>query len=171
MNKADFFLSVKESEAVSTVGQLKLWTRGVGLDVKTADVEQSFLNDAALPGFIVHANEKVYGVLSRRILLTAISQPFGREVFIKRPIRELAAKMDAPPLILPHKTTISSALKLSMSRADDLRFEPVLVNMGDSVALLEIHVLMIAQANLLEDALTSKSQLIAKIKAVFGSTI
>ncbi len=152
----------------TSVGQLKLWDKIVGLDVRTGDVEQEFLNNPALPGFIVHADRQIFGVVSRRMLLTAISQPFGREVFIKRPLQELAHKMDTRPLTLKGSTPIAEALKQSMRRDEEMRFEPVLVHTGTSIGLLEMHMLMIAQANLLEDALSSKGVLIEKIKGILG---
>ncbi len=164
-------LSADSLSGPSTVGQLTLWDKVVGLDVRTGDVEQAFLSDPALPGFIVHDNRQLFGVLSRRALLTAIAQPFGREVFIKRPLRELAHKMDTSPLALKGATRIADALKQAVNRDDERRFEPVLVHTGAAVGLLEIHMLMIAQANLLEEALSSKDALIGKIKAVLGGRV
>ncbi len=155
--------------APSTIGQLKSWDKMVGLDVRTGDVEQQFLADPALPGFIAHDARKLFGILSRRTLLTAISQPFGREVFIKRPLRELAHKMDTRPITLKGATSISDALRHAMRRDDELRFDPILVHTGGAIALLEMHVLMIAQANLLEDALGSKGKLIEKIKMILAA--
>jgi len=150
-------------------GQLPLWTEAVSLGETAGTVEKKFLDDPALPGFIVHAGGQVVGILSRRTLLTAISQPFGREVFIKRPLHELVTKLDYKPLVLDENTTIPAALRLAMGRREDLRFEPCLVKTGQVVGLLEMHELMLAQANLLEEAMSSKETLITKIKAIIGN--
>ncbi len=171
MSQIESIVSLLANDGTSSptsVGQLKLWDKIVGLDVRTGDVEQEFLNDSALPGFIVHADRQIFGVLSRRMLLTAISQPFGREVFIKRPLKELAHKMDTRPLTLKGSTLIADALKQSMRRPEELRFEPILVHTGTSIGLLEMHMLMIAQANLLEDTLSSRGVLIERIKDILG---
>ena len=79
-----------------------------------------FSRNAALPGFIVRSGAEVFGMLSRRMLFTAISQPYGREVFIKRPLREMAAKIDTAPLMLPTSTPLAAALKFAMTRDDEL---------------------------------------------------
>jgi hypothetical protein len=151
------------------IGQLPSWDNTIDLETKTADVERAFLADSALPGFIVRAGAEIFGVLSRRMFFTAISQPYGREVFLKRPLREMAAKIDTAPLMLAANTPLAGALKFAMSRDDDLRFEPFLLHAATGIRLLEIHVLMVAQANLLEEALTSRDRLLDKIKAVIGN--
>jgi hypothetical protein len=157
------------ANGAGVIGQLHSWDQSIDLDMKTADVEQAFLADPALPGFIIRTGQEVFGILSRRMLFTAISQPFGREVFLKRPLREMAAKIDTAPLMLPPSTPLAAALKFAMSRDDELRFEPFLLRAERGARLLEIHVLMIAQSNLLEDALTSRDRLLDKIKAVVGN--
>ncbi|MDE8349860.1 MAG: hypothetical protein POG74_10325 [Acidocella sp.] len=161
-------LRSSHGEAPTKVGQLSVWHEVVSLGDTAGSVEKKFLADPSLPGFIAHAGGKVVGVLSRRALLTAISQPFGREVFIKRSLHELAQHLDSKPLTLEANTTIAAALRLAMGRRDELRFEPCLVKTGQDVGLLEMHVLMLAQANLLEEAMTSKDTLIAKIKMILG---
>ncbi len=158
-------------EEEGSIGQLQLWNKIVGLDVRTGDVEQQFLSDSTLPGFIVHEDRRIFGILSRRTLLTAISQPFGREVFIKRPLRELAHKMDKRPLTLKGGVGIPEALRQAMQRGDEQRYEPVLVHTGQSVGLLEVHTLLIAQANLLEQTLSSKAKLLDKIKIAVGGKL
>lgn len=157
------------ANGVLSIGQLQSWDKSIGLDTKTADVERAFLDDPALPGFIVREGQDVFGILSRRMLFTTISQPYGREVFIKRPLREMATKIDTAPLMLPSSTQLAAALKFAMTRDDELRFEPFLVHSAAGIRLLEIHVLMVAQANLLEEALTARDRLLDKIKAVVGN--
>jgi len=171
MSLMDMILPADGGESTASVGQLKLWSLAVGFDVKAGDVEQAFLGDPAMPGFIVRDDERVFGILSRRALLNAISQPFGREVFIKRPIREMASKMDTAPLVLSADTPISTALRLAMARADDLRFEPCLVVVNNDVAMLEMHALMIAQANQLEETLVMRDRLLTKIKSIVAANL
>ncbi len=157
------------ANGIVSIGQLQSWDRSISLHTKAADVERAFLDDPALPGFIVREGQDVFGILSRRRLFTTISQPYGREVFVKRPLREMAPKIDTAPLMLPSSTPLAAALKYAMTRDDELRFEPFLVHSATGIRLLEIHVLMVAQANLLEEALTARDRLLDKIKAVVGS--
>jgi hypothetical protein len=157
------------ANSIAAIGQLQSWDKHIDLDTKTADVERAFLDNSALPGFIVRSGAEVFGILSRRMLFTAISQPYGREVFLKRPLREMAAKIDTAPLMLPTSTPLAAALKFAMTRDDERRFEPFLLHAAGGVRLVEIHVLMVAQANLLEDALIARDRLLDKIKAVVGN--
>jgi hypothetical protein len=111
------------------------------------------------------------GILSRRSLLNAISQPFGREVFIKRPIKEMVNKMDTAPLRVSAATSLAAALRQAMARVEELRFEPCLVEQGTGVAMLEMHTLMIAQANQLEETLETRDKLLTKIKQILASRL
>jgi len=113
---------------------------------------------------IVNAGAKPIGILSRRSLLAAISQPFGREVFIKRPVSEMIKSIDTAPLALPAVTPIATALKLAMARRDANRFEPLLVSDENFVNLLDVPELLTAQASLLESTLKSKDELIGEIE-------
>ena len=157
------------ANSAGAIGQLQSWDKAIDLDTRTGDVERNFLDDPALPGFIVRAGADVFGILSRRMLLSALSQPYGREVFIKRPLREMAQKIDTAPLMLSTTTPLAAALKFAMTRDDELRFEPFLVHAATGVRLLELHVLMVAQANLLEEALVARDRLLDKIKQVIGN--
>ena len=120
--------------------------------------------EPALPGIIINAGDQPVGVLSRQRLLAALSQPFGREVFIKRPVHELIKSIDISPLILPAETPIATASKYAMSRSDPVRYEPLLVRHENFVGLLDVPDLLTAQATLLEVTLKSKDDLIRQIQ-------
>jgi len=151
-------------EIAATIGELRLAGTIVDIQVKTADVEQCFLADPTLPGAMISENGRVFAILSRKNLTGAISRPFGRDVFIKRPVSELIKVMDISPLVLPHHTKIAAALKEAMSRPGELCFEPLLVSDDHSIRLLEVNILMTAQSNLLEQALHSKDKLIEEVR-------
>jgi diguanylate cyclase (GGDEF)-like protein len=152
-------------QVASTVGELPSWDTLIDLETRTVDIEQFFLQNRDLPGCIIRENANIYGILSRKNLMVALSKPFGRDVFIKRPVGQLMATIDTKPLVLPAETMIAAALKQVMSRADEQRYEPVLVDCGDaSPRLLEVNVLMVAQASLLEQALCAKDELIEEVR-------
>jgi predicted signal transduction protein with EAL and GGDEF domain len=148
----------------SSVGDLLFWNTTVELQIKTADVEQCFLADPTLPGVIITANRLVIGILSRENLMAAISRPFGRDVFIKRPVSELLKMIDTTPLVLPAGTPIAAALKSAMARPSERCFEPFLVEHNNFFGLLEMNALLNAQAILLEEALRSKDELIEEVE-------
>jgi diguanylate cyclase (GGDEF)-like protein len=148
----------------STIGQLKVWKRGVQLTSKTADIEEAFLTDPTLPGFMVFENDKLFGVLSRKTLLGTISRPFGREVYIQRPVSALKTIIESEPLRLPHSAPIISALRRAIDRPGASQFEPLLVDFGSYCAMLEMHELLMAQTNLLEEALENKERLTTELR-------
>lgn len=160
----DAIIDTMSTQEADTIGELRLWNTAVELHIRTADVEQCFLTDPTLPATIVTASGQVICILSRKNFMTAISQPFGREVFIKRPLSELMKMMDTAPLILPAETPIAAALTQAMSRSYELRFEPLLVKYDNFVGLLEVNELMNAQANLLERMVRTKDELIQKVE-------
>ncbi|OYV38160.1 MAG: hypothetical protein B7Z81_04985, partial [Acidocella sp. 20-61-6] len=131
---------------------------------KAAEVEQMFLADPSLPAIMITEAGRVFGIFSRKNMMAAISRPFGRDVFIKRPIRELLNMIDTEPLTLPALTPIAAALKAAMARPPAQMFEPLLVSYERFIGLLEVNVLMTAQANLLELALRSKEQLLHEVE-------
>jgi len=147
----------------TVVGELTLWDRTVDWQTRSADVETFFLDNRTLPACIITGNGQIFGVLSRKNLTAALSRPFGREVFIKRPVYLLADVIDTTPIILPASTSIAHALRLATSRAGETCYEPILIDTGASIALLEVHVLMAAQAILLEQALIAKDELISEV--------
>ncbi|HVE21973.1 MAG TPA: EAL domain-containing protein [Acidocella sp.] len=151
-------------DLISHIGALKLWEAVVDIQTRTSDVEQYFLADPAMPGCVILSQDRVFGVLSRKNFNAAISRPFGREVFMKRPVGELMKIIDVEPLILDESTTIAHALRLAMARSGEQCFEPLLVQRSDSCGLIDVNMLLTAQANLLEQALHAKDELLDEVE-------
>lgn len=151
-------------ESATTAGELQLWNTVADLNAKAADVEQLFLADPSLPAIMIAGDGRVLGIFSRKNMMTAISRPFGRDVFIKRPIRELLNMIDTEPLTLPAHTPIATALQAALARPPEQMFEPLLVAYEKFIGLLEVNALMTAQSMLLEHALRSKHQLLEEVE-------
>src|ERR1700692_476409 len=115
-------------DLVSTIGERKLWNVVVDIQTRTADIEQYFLTDATAPGCVITSPDGVFGILSRKNFTAAISRPFGREVFMKRPVGELVQMIDVEPLVLDEGTSIAYALRLAMARSGEQCVEPLLVS-------------------------------------------
>ena len=149
---------------MSHIGGLKLWDAVVDIQTRTSDIEQYFLSDPTLPGCVIMSDEGVFGVLSRKNFNAALSRPFGREVFMKRPVGELLKIIDVEPLILDEDTTIAQALRLAMARLGEQCFEPLAVKRPASCGLIDVNMLLTAQANLLEQALHAKDELLDEVE-------
>jgi diguanylate cyclase (GGDEF)-like protein len=156
--------SAPSGDVVSHIGELKLWNAVVDIQTRTSDIEQHFLSEPTVPGFVIMSRDGLFGVLSRKHFTAAISRPFGREVFMKRPVGELVKIIDVEPLILDEDTTIAHALRLAMARPGELCFEPLLVKRAESFGLIDVNMLLTAQANLLEQALHAKDELLDEVE-------
>ncbi|HTU78229.1 MAG TPA: ATP-binding protein [Solirubrobacteraceae bacterium] len=147
-----------------SVGDLRLWDSIVDHQHRTGDVEQRFIAERDLPACVVMAEGRVLGVLSRKSLLAALSKPMGRDVYIKRSVAQLCSVMDTAPLILPAATTIAAAVEQALTRPGERSYEPVLVERGASLGILEVDVLMRVQSSLLEEAIRAKDELIEEVQ-------
>jgi diguanylate cyclase (GGDEF)-like protein len=158
----------QKKSLAATLGELTLWDCSVDWQTRSSDVEQLFLDNRTLPAIVITGNSQIFGVLSRKNLTAALSRPFGREVFIKRPVHLLADVIDTAPVILPAATSIAQALREATSRAGDKCYEPVLVDTQSGIALLEVHELMSAQAILLEQALAEVNRSTAELRTTLA---
>jgi diguanylate cyclase (GGDEF)-like protein len=151
-------------DVISHIGGLKLWDSVVDIQTRTSDIEQYFLSNPTVPGCVIMSRDNVFGILSRKNFNAAISRPFGREVFMKRPVGELMKIIDIEPLVLDENTQIAHALRLAMARSGEQCFEPLLVKRPDSFGLIDVNRLLTAQANLLEQALHAKDELLEEVE-------
>ena len=156
--------NVTRQQLSQTVGDLQLWEAVVDLSTKTGEVEQRFIAERELPACIVCTGERIFGVLSRKSLLAALSKPMARDLYIKRPVEKLVAAMDTEPVILPAATPIAAAVEAALSRAREWSYEPVLVESGAARGILEVDVLMRVQSSLLEQAIRAKDELIEEVQ-------
>ena len=71
------------------LGDLVMWSQIVDVSELTANVEKRFVQDLGLPGCVVCKGDAIIGVLSRKRLFAALSRPFSRDLFVRRPIDSL----------------------------------------------------------------------------------
>ncbi|HMF16662.1 MAG TPA: response regulator, partial [Gemmataceae bacterium] len=105
-----------------------------------------------LPGIIIHDGPSRVRVVSRQAFFRLMSGPFGREVFLKRPLAVLVQSVPSEPLQLPGTCLIAEAALIALNRPTQSLYEPVVVKIADDVRLVDIHVLLLAQAELLAHA-------------------
>jgi signal transduction histidine kinase len=147
-----------------TLGDLQLWYVSFCTGARTGDIEQRFISEPGLPACIILAGGRILGVLSRNNLTAELSRPMGRDIYIKRPVDLLMSAMDTNPLILPADTTVAAAAEAALSRPGGRSYEPVLVDLGDRLGILEVDVLLRVQSQLLENALAAKDELILEVQ-------
>jgi serine phosphatase RsbU (regulator of sigma subunit) len=119
-----------------------------------------------MPGCVVCKGDIIVGVLSRKRLFAALSKPFSRDLFIRRPVVSLVDidVLDTRPLRLSLGTEISFAVDQALSRDTAMHFEPVLVEGGQGPQLIEVDVMLRTQSGILKQAILAKDELIDEVQ-------
>jgi signal transduction histidine kinase len=116
-------------------------------------VAEAFQRRPDLPGVIVPGPDGSPGLISQQSFFKLLSRPFCQEIFLKRPVALMLRNLDVPPLRLGHDTDIAEAARLALNRRPLWVYEPLLIAYPDGTArVLDIHVLLLAQAQLLRVA-------------------
>ncbi|MEG4350571.1 ATP-binding protein [Microcoleus sp. LAD1_D3] len=135
----------------STLQQLSLYDFQVEATDWGMRISQMLEANPLLPGVIVTHQGEFAGMISRRRFLEFISRPFGRELFLKRPVRALYRFAETESLIFPSNTLIVDAARKSLLRSKELLYEPIVVQVSSQTySLLDVHELLVAQSNIHE---------------------
>ncbi|MGL5061136.1 MAG: sensor histidine kinase, partial [Microcoleus sp.] len=77
--------------------------------------------------------------------------PFGRELFLQRPVRALYGFAETETLIFPSTTSIVDAARESLRRSKELLYEPIVVELPDrTYRSIDAHELLVSQSNIHE---------------------
>ena len=135
----------------STLQELSLYDFQVEATDLGIQISQMLEANPLLPGVIVTHQGEFAGMISRRRFLEFISRPFGRELFLKRPVRALYRFAETECLIFPSNTLIVDAARKSLLRSKELLYEPIVVQVSpQTYSLLDVHELLVAQSNIHE---------------------
>lgn len=117
------------------------------------EIAQKFELHQDLPGVIIADDQRFWGMLSRQKFYWRLGRPFGVELFLRRPIAELLQLTYFEPLILAADLQINDAVARALSRAPELVYEPILVEISDGHhQILDLHILLLAQSQLYAQA-------------------
>ncbi|MBN2005696.1 MAG: GAF domain-containing protein [Anaerolineae bacterium] len=106
-----------------------------------------------LPGVVIAEPGEFIGVVSRSKCLELLSGPYGNALFLKRSILNLYDELELPPTVMACETRIDKAVNIALARPLDQRYEPLIVDFGERhLRLLDLHVLLLAQSQMLENA-------------------
>jgi signal transduction histidine kinase len=146
-------------------------------DSPVASLKDFFDAHIEVPGVIVSDAGTYVTSISRDALFRRLSRAFGREVFLRRRIREFLEVWPQEPLRCASNCTIHHAVELALERPGQSAYDPILVAYPDgSLGLVEMHALLVAQSQVLaltrmveeqrqaaEAANRSKSEFLANI--------
>ena len=136
----------------SRVAELSLWRSSIPASSLGVDVAAVFEEHAELPGMAIVGHDVQLTLISRQRFFKLMSSPFGRDVYLKRSLAVLAQSISERPLVLNGDCRIDTAASLALNRTFNQRFEPLIVVLGEEVRILDVHTLLLAQAQLLAHA-------------------
>lgn len=121
----------------------------VDVATPTDRVKAEFDRRPDLPGAIVLAEGKLFGVVARDTFFRRLSGPYCRELFLRKPIENFLTNWPIELLQLPSSCSIHAAAELALARPHERSYEPILVDYGNQdLRLLDTHALLIAQSQL-----------------------
>ncbi|HLO47000.1 MAG TPA: ATP-binding protein [Kamptonema sp.] len=139
--------SIKDLRLDSTIQELPLYDFQIEATDLGMKVAQMFESNPLLPGVVLRNGNQFAGMISRRRFLEYISRPFGRELFLKRPLKSLYRFAQTDTLIFPSDTLIVDAARRSLQRSQELLYEPIVVQHPPQVyRMLDVHQLLVAQS-------------------------
>ncbi|MBE9161663.1 MULTISPECIES: sensor histidine kinase [Microcoleaceae] len=135
----------------STLQELSLYDFQVEAMDFGMKISQMLETNPLLPGVILTNQGKFVGMISRRRFLEFLSRPFGRELFLKRPIKALYRFAEIETLIFPSNTLIVDAARKSLQRSKELLYEPIVVQVSpQTYTLVDVRELLVAQSKIHE---------------------
>ncbi|MGA9379648.1 MAG: diguanylate cyclase [Phormidium sp.] len=135
----------------STLQDLLLYDFTIESKTLSSTVAKTFEDNHLLPGVVITHQNQFWGMISRREFLERMSRPYGLELFLRRPIRDLCKLSKHEPLVLPSDTLIMTAAKRSLWRSPELVYEPVVVELKPrEYRLLDVYQLLVAQSDIHE---------------------
>lgn len=143
--------SIPQMRLDSTLEELPLYDFQVEATDLGSKIAQMLEADPLLPGVILTDASQFAGMISRRRFLEFMSRPFGRELFLKRPVRTLYGFAETKTLIFPSNTLIVDATRKSLLRSKELLYEPIVVELPNrTYRLIDAHELLVSQSNIHE---------------------
>jgi diguanylate cyclase (GGDEF)-like protein len=136
----------------STIGELPGFELSVSVHSPTRAVLQLFDQYPDISGVIIRES-RIPAMLCRKDLLQILSRPFGNDLFLNRPLSSTLHNITLKQFYLPEEMRIEDAIFAALQRPENEMYEPILVvAKNNRRKILDFHVLLMAQTQLLEHA-------------------
>jgi hypothetical protein len=96
-----FYPLLSHLSSASTLADLPASAVRLDVGARGQQVAEEFERRPDLPGVILDDGPGTAGAISRQNFFRLISGPFGREIFLRRPIGVMARSLSGGPLRLP----------------------------------------------------------------------
>lgn len=131
------------------IGDLPMSEYTVSEFVRTEEVASYMTSAPMVPGAIIVRNQKAIGIIPRHKMFERLGRRYGVELFLRRPIIDMARELQAELFILKSHLSVNLAVKLALSRDQDHIYDPVVVEFEfGNVQLLDMYVLLLSQSQL-----------------------
>jgi len=135
-----------------SVGSLPCYSFRLSPSNLTKAAFKALSTQPELPGVLIIESGKCLGMISRQKYFETLSQRFGTDIYLNRPIRALYESFSSPPVFLPAEMQVDLAAKYALSRPPDQRYEPLIIEFNPTTQkLLDVYDLLLAQSQLLTD--------------------
>lgn len=140
-----------QPSAAATLADLPYFSYQVSPETISQEVADEFQRHPELPGVLVVAGDRVIGMISKVKFFERMSQQFGRDLYLPRPIKLIPeiARPEVLPLVLMARTSVEEAVQHALERPPSYVYEPVVVRKGKQLVLVDMRVILIAQAQVL----------------------
>lgn len=137
----------------AVIGELVTHDYTISAETLINRVVKEFDKHPELPGVLIQEHNAYIGALSRRKVLEELSLPYGVELFYKRPVSSLCQEINIAFAPLPARMRVEDAVRYALERPADEQYEPLVVLYDDNrLRLLDMHILLMAQSQLLSNA-------------------
>lgn len=149
----------------STLSELNLYDFQLEVDRSVQEVALAFEENPLLPAVILKDQHQFLGMLSRRQFLEQMSRPYGLDLFLRRPLRDLYPFTDTEALVLPSEMLIVEAAQQALQRSFEKLYEPIVIQVNpDTYHLLDVHQLLIAHSQIHQLATQLVNELYRKLE-------
>lgn len=106
-------------------------------------------NSPHLPGVLIIEKRKLIGFLTRLKLFERLGHRYGIELFMRKPIRELAKAMPSHVQPLPGNLRVDEAVQRALKRPPFDIYDPVVIELKNQMyRILDMNVLVLAQSRI-----------------------
>ena len=142
------------------IKELPITRSCVNSNLTVREVAKVFEQHQDWAGVILVQDCRFMGMLSRHTCFEVLGKPFGIEIYSKKTILEFCTSYEPYNLVLDANTSVQDAVKFALNRQNVAIFEPIVVHLEDNTyALLNMHILLLNQCDLLEGLYSEVHQL------------
>lgn len=134
----------------ATLQDLELFNACLDIQQPSTEISELFASNSRLPGIALLSQGHLSNMLSRRLFMEIMSQPFSNDLFSRRKVDSLLKYIPHAPLCIPANTIIGTATAQCLQRPLAQLQEPVVVlqDDGSCAGLLDMQQLLLAHVKI-----------------------